>query len=180
MATMTLRAHPRSVPRIAASGEELFQLAVIEHAVRGEVLGERMGRLLEPLIDRGHQTPPTARVANTVSGQMSPPKVDCFQRPTRLPPVGRMHEQRTRPIRSLRGGRASAVLSSRCSNLDTLTTTRLCRALPGRFESAQGGSAKANVHKSVHKRHENGPRGHTLGPFPLVAGTGFEPATSGL
>jgi hypothetical protein len=36
------------------------------------------------------------------------------------------------------------------------------------------------VPKSVHKRHENGPRRVLRGPFYLVAGTGFEPATSGL
>jgi hypothetical protein len=40
--------------------------------------------------------------------------------------------------------------------------------------------SKANIHKSVHKCHENGPRRSLRGPFPLVAGTGFEPATSGL
>jgi hypothetical protein len=28
--------------------------------------------------------------------------------------------------------------------------------------------------------HENGPRSDLRGPFYLVAGTGFEPATSGL
>jgi hypothetical protein len=39
---------------------------------------------------------------------------------------------------------------------------------------------EANVPKSVPKGHENDPRGRPLGPFPLVAGTGFEPATSGL
>ena len=37
-----------------------------------------------------------------------------------------------------------------------------------------------NVHKSVRKLHENGPRRVLRGPFYLVAGTGFEPATSGL
>jgi hypothetical protein len=37
-----------------------------------------------------------------------------------------------------------------------------------------------NVPKSVPKWHENGPRRHLRGPFYLVAGTGFEPATSGL
>lgn len=37
-----------------------------------------------------------------------------------------------------------------------------------------------NVHKCVHKPHENGPRKNLRGPFYLVAGTGFEPATSGL
>ncbi|MDT5054113.1 MAG: hypothetical protein QOF66_2479 [Mycobacterium sp.] len=37
-----------------------------------------------------------------------------------------------------------------------------------------------DVHKSVHKWHENGPRRVLRGPFCLVAGTGFEPATSGL
>jgi hypothetical protein len=40
--------------------------------------------------------------------------------------------------------------------------------------------SKTNIHKFVHKRHENGPRRSLRGPFPLVAGTGFEPATSGL
>jgi hypothetical protein len=40
--------------------------------------------------------------------------------------------------------------------------------------------SKANVHKSVHKWYENGPRRTLRGPFYLVAGTGFEPATSGL
>jgi hypothetical protein len=38
----------------------------------------------------------------------------------------------------------------------------------------------ANVPKSVPIRHENGPRRDLRGPFYLVAGTGFEPATSGL
>jgi hypothetical protein len=40
--------------------------------------------------------------------------------------------------------------------------------------------SKAKLHKSIHKWHENGPRRVLRGPFPLVAGTGFEPATSGL
>jgi hypothetical protein len=40
--------------------------------------------------------------------------------------------------------------------------------------------SEANVPKSVPMGHENGPRGRALGPFSLVAGTGFEPATSGL
>ena len=40
--------------------------------------------------------------------------------------------------------------------------------------------SSANVHRSVHMGHENGPRRILRGPFPLVAGTGFEPATSGL
>jgi hypothetical protein len=38
----------------------------------------------------------------------------------------------------------------------------------------------ANVPKSVPIGHENGPRRSLRGPFCLVAGTGFEPATSGL
>src|ERR1700739_1577281 len=38
----------------------------------------------------------------------------------------------------------------------------------------------ANVAKHVTIGHENGPRRSLRGPFPLVAGTGFEPATSGL
>lgn len=38
----------------------------------------------------------------------------------------------------------------------------------------------ANVPKSVPIGTENGPRRDLRGPFPLVAGTGFEPATSGL
>jgi hypothetical protein len=38
----------------------------------------------------------------------------------------------------------------------------------------------ANIHKGVPTRHENGPRSDLWGPFLLVAGTGFEPATSGL
>jgi hypothetical protein len=38
----------------------------------------------------------------------------------------------------------------------------------------------ANVPKSVPKEDENGPRSDLRGPFLLVAGTGFEPATSGL
>jgi hypothetical protein len=38
----------------------------------------------------------------------------------------------------------------------------------------------ANVPKSVPKPNENGPRSDLRGPFLLVAGTGFEPATSGL
>ena len=40
--------------------------------------------------------------------------------------------------------------------------------------------SKANVHKSVPIAQENGPRRRLRGPFSLVAGTGFEPATSGL
>ena len=36
------------------------------------------------------------------------------------------------------------------------------------------------VTKSVTIWHENGPRSDLRGPFYLVAGTGFEPATSGL
>ena len=40
--------------------------------------------------------------------------------------------------------------------------------------------AKADVAKHVSTGHENDLRDRTLGPFPLVAGTGFEPATSGL
>ena len=36
------------------------------------------------------------------------------------------------------------------------------------------------VTKCVTKWHENGPRSDLRGPFYLVAGTGFEPATSGL
>jgi integrase len=39
---------------------------------------------------------------------------------------------------------------------------------------------QANVPKSVPNRDENGPRRDLRGPFYLVAGTGFEPATSGL
>ena len=38
----------------------------------------------------------------------------------------------------------------------------------------------SNVPNHVPKRHENGPRRCLRGPFYLVAGTGFEPATSGL
>ncbi len=38
----------------------------------------------------------------------------------------------------------------------------------------------ANIPNSVHKRHENGSRRILREPFHLVAGTGFEPATSGL
>lgn len=38
----------------------------------------------------------------------------------------------------------------------------------------------ANVAKHVSVRHENGPQSLLREPFPLVAGTGFEPATSGL
>jgi hypothetical protein len=37
-----------------------------------------------------------------------------------------------------------------------------------------------NVSKHVSIQHENGPRRSLRGPFLLVAGTGFEPATSGL
>ena len=44
----------------------------------------------------------------------------------------------------------TAVCPGSRSNLDLLTATRFCRALPGRFENAQGRSAKAYVHKSVH------------------------------
>ena len=38
----------------------------------------------------------------------------------------------------------------------------------------------SNVPKRVPNGHENGPRRGLRGPFYLVAGTGFEPATSGL
>ena len=34
--------------------------------------------------------------------------------------------------------------------------------------------------EALSPRHENGPRRNLRGPFPVVAGTGFEPATSGL
>ena len=64
----------------------------------------------------------------------------------------------------------TAVRPGSRSNLDSLTATRFCRALPGRFKSAQGGSAKAYVHKPVHKRHENDPRGRTSGV--ISAGSG--------
>jgi hypothetical protein len=40
--------------------------------------------------------------------------------------------------------------------------------------------SKPNVTKHVTIGHENSPRSLLRGPFPLVAGTGFEPATSGL
>ena len=40
--------------------------------------------------------------------------------------------------------------------------------------------SKANVSKYVAIGYENGPRRGLRGPFCLVAGTGFEPATSGL
>ena len=40
--------------------------------------------------------------------------------------------------------------------------------------------SRPNIHKSIHKWHENGPRRILRGPFRFVAGTGFEPATSGL
>lgn len=41
-------------------------------------------------------------------------------------------------------------------------------------------SQESRRSQSVHKRHENGPRRDLRGPSYLVAGTGFEPATSGL
>jgi hypothetical protein len=111
---------------------------------------------------------------------ISPSKGRLPPAPHAMPPARRIHDRRTRPIRELRRSRVSAVFPGPCSNLDPLTTTQLCRALPVRFARAQGISAKEDVHKSVHKRHENGPRRHLRGPFYLVAGTGFEPATSGL
>jgi hypothetical protein len=40
--------------------------------------------------------------------------------------------------------------------------------------------SKSNVANHVAIEHENGPRSDLRGPFLLVAGTGFEPATSGL
>jgi hypothetical protein len=40
--------------------------------------------------------------------------------------------------------------------------------------------SKVNVTKHVTIGQGNGPRRALRGPFPLVAGTGFEPATSGL
>ena len=63
------------------------------------------------------------------------------------------------------------------------------RCPPRRPEAARSGPvgicpaqpvSDANVPKSVPIGHENGPRRSLRGPFPLVAGTGFEPATSGL
>lgn len=44
----------------------------------------------------------------------------------------------------------------------------------------KGAIRSANVHKHVHKPNENGSRSCLREPFYLVAGTGFEPATSGL
>jgi len=41
-------------------------------------------------------------------------------------------------------------------------------------------ASNPNVAKYVAIEHENGPRNFFREPFPLVAGTGFEPATSGL
>lgn len=38
---------------------------------------------------------------------------------------------------------------------------------------------RQDVHKSVNKWHENGPQRELRGPFHLVAGTGFKPATFG-
>ena len=51
---------------------------------------------------------------------------------------------------------------------------------PERRECSQWIVSAANVPKSVPIGHENGPRRSLRGPFRLVAGTGFEPATSGL
>jgi hypothetical protein len=59
----------------------------------------------------------------------------------------------------------------------------LCR--PMRVSVPPDLVSSANVPKSVPIEHENGPRRVLRGPFrlvvwTLVAGTGFEPATSGL
>jgi len=56
----------------------LLQVAVVEHAVLGEVLGgtHRSGTL-EQLVDRGHGAPP-AGVVSAVSGRDVTSKVDCI------------------------------------------------------------------------------------------------------
>jgi hypothetical protein len=59
---------------------------------------------------------------------------------------------------------------SRHSNRTLSATTELCRAPPARFVRAQGRSAKVNVHKSVHNRRENGPRGRTSGAISASSG----------
>ena len=77
----------------------------------------------------------------------------CMRVPHPSKPGRRMQEIRGRPTRTF-------------SETMTETPPRVMRL--------------SNVPNHVHKRHENGPRRCLRGPFYLVAGTGFEPATSGL
>jgi DNA-binding IclR family transcriptional regulator len=79
--------------------------------------------------------------------------------------------------------------SCRPTHTSLVTTIAKRRSRPPRFSSATGGTEpkkapsttmRLSIHKYVHKGHENGPRRVLRGPFFLVAGTGFEPATSGL
>jgi hypothetical protein len=85
-----------------------------------------------------------------------------------LRPVSRSAEElRTQPRGVLLGRRSGADRG--------MQQTRPCsHPVPARALS------EANVPKSVPNGHENGPRSNLRGPFRLVAGTGFEPATSGL
>jgi hypothetical protein len=85
--------------------------------------------------------------------------------------------------------RRTGTPTSGSSSRPTVTRSRMMTATqPSRQRRSVSETAgipdqmmsKANVHKSVHKRYENGPRRCLRGPFCLVAGTGFEPATSGL
>src|SRR6185312_1676286 len=98
---------------------------------------------------------------------MSPPMSSSVPRDA----AGRAHEER----RTGRYEDSVEVALPRPFRADVatlirLTTTQPCWALPGRFESAQGGSAKTDVHKSVHKRHENDPRGRTSGVISASSG----------
>jgi hypothetical protein len=102
---------------------------------------------------------------------------------------------RSRPVSARRSsviesGTPTSGSSCRPTHTSLVTTTATRRSRPPRSSSGTAGThAKmalprmvrlSNVPKSVPIGHENDPRGRTLGSFPLVAGTGFEPATSGL
>jgi hypothetical protein len=87
---------------------------------------------------------------------------------------------------------ATPTLDSSCRPMRMFweTTTETPRSRRPHSSSANGGTqpteaivkmiSTPNVAKYVALRHENGPRRVLRGPFCLVAGTGFEPATSGL
>ena len=97
----------------------------------------------------------------------------CMRVPHPSKPGRRMQEIRGRPTRTFS---------------ETMTETPPSRP-PHSFSGRGGVWVKkmprkvmrlSNVPKRVPIGHENGPRSVLRGPFYLVAGTGFEPATSGL
>ena len=65
-----------------------------------------------------------------------------------------------------------------CSRMTTATRlSRQRRSSSGTAGIPNQMMSKANIHKSVHNRHENGPRRSLRGPFPLVALGRFSPNT---